>query len=52
MVYQREDGGYNISGSLPEQLAQRVETVVQNNPELSEGQLIREGLREALEQYE
>ena len=41
--------GKIVSASLPPELVDALETVVENNPELSQAQVVREGLRMRLQ---
>jgi len=50
MVYKRkQDGLYMIQAGISAQLAEQVEEAVENDPELSESQLVRQGLRRELQ---
>lgn len=52
MVSQRKDGLWQILGVIPEDLAKRVSDAIESNEELSDSRLVREGIREVLENYE
>jgi len=41
--------GKIVSASLPPELVDALETAVENNPELSQSQVVREGLRMRLQ---
>lgn len=49
MVYQRPDGQIQTSATIPEELAIQVEEIVDENPEVSESELVRRGLRRELQ---
>ncbi len=53
MVYKRkQDGMFMIQAGISAQLAEQVEEAVENDPELSESQLVRQGLRRELQDLE
>jgi len=53
MVYEDENtDSYRLSVAMDAELAKRLEEVAENQPELTESQLCRTGLRLALENYE
>ena len=49
MVHKRDDGSWVISGAIPEDMAQKAKEKLDENPELSDGGLIREAFREYLD---
>lgn len=52
MVSKRDDGQNVIQGTIDDVLRERVEKVVDNDDELSESRLVREGLKQVVPYYE
>ena len=52
MVRQRPDGRFESAVTMDEQLKDRLENAVDNDPEASEAELLREGLRKELQNRE
>jgi hypothetical protein len=49
MVFKRKDGTRIVQASLPDDLAEAVTKEVDGDPELTDGRIVREALREKLE---
>lgn len=53
MVYKRKQDGMNmIQAGISDELARQVEEALDGDPELTESQLVREGLRRELQDHE
>lgn len=48
MVHKRNDGSWVISGAIPEELAQEAKEQIESDPELTDGRMVREALRDYL----
>lgn len=49
MVRQRPDGLFETVATMPKELANELTEAVENDPEASEAQLVRKGLRRELQ---